>query len=114
VTDDALRDELLRLETALACRDEAAIPGGYEAVLDDGFRETGASGRAWTRGEMLAMLASATRSEGELERFGIERLGDGVVLATYETGGVRPARRSSVWVRSGGRWRLRFHQGTPR
>jgi hypothetical protein len=21
--------------------------------------------------------------------------------------------RSSLWVRSGGRWKLRFHQGTP-
>lgn len=114
MTDEALRDELLRLETALARRDEAALPGGYAAALDDAFRETGASGRAWTRDEMLALLAGATPGEGELDGFGIERLADGVILATYETGGARPARRASIWVRDGGRWRLRFHQGTPR
>lgn len=114
MNDDALRDELLRLETALARRDEAAIPGGYEAVVDDGFREIGASGRAWTRDEMLAMLASATPSELVLTGFEVERLGDDVVLATYETAGGRSVRRASIWVRVAGCWRLRFHQGTPR
>ncbi len=111
---DDLRDELLRLELAIARRDEAALPGGYAAVLDDAFRETGASGRAWTRTEMLVALAAAPPSDVAIEGFGIERLGDGVILATYQTGGVRTARRASIWVRDGARWRLRFHQGTPR
>jgi ribonuclease HI len=112
VTDDALRDELLRLELALARRDRDALPGGFAAVLDDGFRETGASGRAWARDEMLAMLEAVGPSEVEIEAFAVERLADGVVLATYETGGARPARRASVWVRDGDRWRIRHHQGT--
>ena len=47
------------------------------------------------------------------------RVGEDVVLVTFRTTGpapdapVRPARRSSLWVRRDGRWRLRFHQGTP-
>jgi ribonuclease HI len=114
VTDDALRDELLRLELALARRDRDALPGGYAAVLDDGFRETGASGRSWSRDDTLAMLEAAPPSTVEIATFEIERLADGVVLATFETGGSRPARRASIWVRVGERWRIRFHQGTPR
>jgi ribonuclease HI len=112
MTEDALRDELLRLERALACRDRDALPGGYAAVLHGAFRETGASGRAWTRDEMLAMLEDVASSGVEIEAFAVERLADSVVLATYETGGARPARRMSVWVHDGGRWRIRYHQGT--
>ena len=114
MTDDALRDELLRLELALARGDRDALAGGYAAVLDDGFRETGASGRTWTRDEMLAMLEGAARSDVAIEAFEIERLADGMVLATYDVGGARPSRRASLWVHDGDRWRVRFHQGTLR
>ncbi|HEY7132141.1 MAG TPA: DUF4440 domain-containing protein, partial [Candidatus Limnocylindrales bacterium] len=51
------------LELALARRDEAAIPGGYEAVLDRDFLEVGASGRVWSRDETLASLRRAARSD---------------------------------------------------
>lgn len=112
--DAALADELLRLELAIARRDRDALPGGYESVLDDAFRETGASGRAWTRGEMLEALEGAAPAVVEIEAFAIERLADGVALATYDTGGARPARRASIWIHAGGRWRLRYHQGTLR
>jgi ribonuclease HI len=112
VTDDALADDLLRLELAIARRRPDDLPGGYAAVLDDGFRETGASGRSWTRDESLEALATAPPSDVEIEAFEIERLADDVVLATYRTGPARPAVRASIWVRDGDRWRLRFHQGT--
>jgi ribonuclease HI len=114
MTDDALRDGLLRLELALARRDRAGLPGGYAAVLDAGFRENGASGRPWSRDEALAMLEVAGRSDVVIDAFEIERLGEGVVLATYDVVGERPSRRASIWVRDGERWRLRFHQGTLR
>ena len=47
---------LLALELALAQRDEAAIPGGYEAVLAPDVLEIGSSGRLWTRAEILEAL----------------------------------------------------------
>jgi ribonuclease HI len=111
--DDELAAELLRLETAIAARDEAALDGGYAAVLHEAFGEIGASGRHWSRAETLALLNGAPRTAVEIREFHVSHVADGVVLALYETGGVRPARRSSLWVRDGGRWRLRFHQGTP-
>ena len=109
---DALREELLRLELALAERRVADLPGGYAGVIHEAFREHGASGRVWTRAEMLEALDGAEPTDVAIEAFAVEPLAEGVVLATFETGGPRPARRSSVWVRDGGRWRIRFHQGT--
>lgn len=105
-------DELLRLELALAERRERDLPGGYAAVLDEGFRETGASGRLWTREAILAALSEAVPSRAEFVGFRIEALAPGVALATYSTTGPRPAHRASIWVWTGERWRIRFHQGT--
>ena len=110
--DDTLRADLLRLELALAERRGADLPGGYPGVLHDAFRETGASGRGWTRDEMLVALAAAQLSEVAIRGFEVQVLADGVVLATYEILGARPARRASIWVLDGSRWRIRYHQGT--
>jgi lincosamide nucleotidyltransferase A/C/D/E len=85
-------------------------------LLHDDFVEFGSSGRIWTRTEVIRALAR------ELERptFGpldlhCSRLDQDSVLLTYRT--VRAGRatlRSSIWLRDAdGRWRLRFHQGTP-
>jgi hypothetical protein len=109
---DALRDHLLALELALAQRRADDLPGGYDGVLHTAFHETGASGRWWTRDATLEMLAGAPPSDVAIDRFEAEELAEGLVLATYDTVGSRPARRSSIWVREGGRWLVRFHQGT--
>ena len=110
---DDLRARLLRLELALAQRRLADLPGGTcEAVLHAEFREIGASGRWWTHDDTLEMLGGAEASDVPIERFEIEELAPSVVLATYDTGGSRPARRVSVWVLDGDQWRMRFHQGT--
>ncbi len=111
-SSDTLREELLRLELALAQRREADLPGGYAGVIDPAFHETGASGRSWTRDEILEALATAELSDVTIDTFEVELLAPGVALATYRTIGARPARRASVWVLDGDRWRVRYHQGT--
>ena len=97
---------LLALELALARRDEAAIPGGYEAVLAPDFLEIGASGRLWTRAEILAALhAEPPNPSVTIESFQTADLGPDLVLASYDTHGItsggeeRRSRRSSIWVR---------------
>jgi ribonuclease HI len=109
---DDLRAELLRLELAIAQRRLADLPGGYASVIHEAFHETGASGRWWTREETLGELERTPAAGDSIKRFEIDRLAEGVVLATFDSGGERPARRVSIWVRDEGRWRLRFHQGT--
>jgi ribonuclease HI len=118
VTD---RDILYTLELALAQRRPDAIPGGYEAIIDDAFLEVGSSGRIWTRADILEMLVAAPPTERiSIERFEVAELGGGVVLVLYDTAAQDPAtgqmlrrHRSSIWIRDGDRYRLRFHQGTP-
>lgn len=110
---DDVRAELLRLEQALAQRRPDELPGGYAGALHLDFREIGASGRRWTRGEMLDALAAAGPGDAEIADFEVEELAPGLILATYDTVGPRRARRSSVWALDEGRWRIRFHQGTP-
>ena len=103
------------LELALARRDVDVLPGGYAGVLDDGFVEVGQSGRVWSRHEMLmALAASPVDPSVELDGFSAEELSPTVWLARYDTvgEGVRH-HRSSIWIRSGDRFRIRFHQGTP-
>jgi uncharacterized protein YhfF/N-acetylglutamate synthase-like GNAT family acetyltransferase len=111
---------LLALELALAHRDEAAIPGGYEAVLAPDLLEIGSSGRRWTRAEILEALHAEPPNDAiAIESFDLSELAADVLLATYDAvatdldGVATRRRRSSTWIRGGDRWQLRFHQGTP-
>ncbi len=109
------------IELAVARRDVDAVPGGYDAVLDEGFTEFGSSGRVWTREATLEMLGAAPRTDAiSIEEFELDEIRPDVFLARYVTVAVRPddgstirSRRSTLWVRSGGMLRMRFHQGTP-
>jgi hypothetical protein len=88
-----------------------------ERLLDEEFVEFGSSGRVWDRESVLAAMAGALPGEDEpIEPVGVRgvRLAENWVHVTYTTDrrGSR-SRRSSLWRRSGGRWRLYFHQGTP-
>ena len=110
--------DLVALELALARRNEAAVPGGYEAVLAPDFVEHGQSGRRWTRDETLAALAREPMTDvPTIVEFEVVALAPDVRLVTYllvvDAGGhVRRSRRSSIWIRDGIGWRMRFHQGT--
>jgi len=112
MTDD-LRETLYRLEAALASADPAGVEGGLPALLADDFLEFGASGRTWDASTMRETLAGASPAGPvELLDFAVAELAPGVVLATYRLGPPRPSNRSTIWVRRGDRWQVRFHQGT--
>jgi hypothetical protein len=103
-------------ELALARRD-AAWQGGLAELLDDAFLEHGASGRTWTRDEIVPFLEAEPTSAIELVDFAVHELAPDVVLVTYTAvapgADRRMARRASIWCRREGSWRMRFHQGTP-
>jgi len=109
-----LREALLRLECALAERDRDAAPGGdLASLLDDPFLEYGASGRRWDRESTVAAFATAGHRHVSIAGFDVQPVSPDRVIATYEavTGGVR-TRRTSVWDRRAGDWRVRLHVGT--
>lgn len=106
--------EVVALERALLSDAVRTDPARLGVLLDPGWSEVGASGRLWSRDELLSTLPSAAPlGDPDLEVLEVVELAPDVVLLVWrshtDTGS---ALRSSVWVRSGGRWRQRFHQGT--
>ncbi|UIK89131.1 ribonuclease HI family protein [Arthrobacter polaris] len=83
-------------------------------LLHPDFEEIGASGRRWTRQEVLEMLNEEESATVELQVLSISQVDTSTALLSYRS--VSPAGsalRSSLWQREDGQWRLRFHQGTP-
>ena len=115
MTDNALEAELHRLESALARRDPSLLESDARTLPDliaDDFLEFGASGRTWTATELRDALVTEPARDVPMEDFAVARLAAGVALVTYRSRDPRHAKRSSLWVRRGGRWVMRFHQGT--
>jgi hypothetical protein len=117
--DEGLLGELLALEAALDARDPGPTGRDYADLLHPDAEELGSSGRRWDRAGLLSLLASAAAVDVRLRDASASLLGPGVALLTYmidvplPEGGKRSSLRSSVFLLDGGRWRLRFHQGTP-
>jgi ribonuclease HI len=108
-------DDVVALEQRLLDPDVRARPDEVERLLHPGFREVGASGRTWTRAEIVGALRDDPGNGAAMEDVRPTRVAEDVVLLTYTA--VPPAGRrslrSSVWVASGAGWRVIFHQGTP-
>lgn len=94
-------------------------------LLHDDFEEIGRSGHYYDKQQTLAALQiengqTPIFSEG----FKLAVISEGAVLLTYRSfhrsdddAVTRCTLRSSIWLLStndnGGRWQMRFHQGTP-
>ena len=115
--DDEAVAEVIALERALLTREVRSSAAALDALLDPEFTEAGASGRWWTRAEILAELPAgeAAAAPDRIADYAMagRRLAADVVMLTFETDRQgRRARRVSLWRRSGGRWRVLYHQGT--
>lgn len=90
-----------------------------DALLDAEFRETGASGRSYTRELVLEALERRRDSEGargsvwDMSEVLCKRLAPQLYLLTYllRSPG-RLTRRSSLWRAHAGAWKMLYHQGT--
>jgi len=111
-------EEFEQLESSL-WRSETRFDRAYmDAVLAVDFQEFGRSGRRYNREQALAVESEQLKARLPLEEVTVQGLSGDVVLVTYISEVtydelVLRANRSSLWVREAGRWRLRFHQGTP-
>jgi hypothetical protein len=116
VEPDAIRRVIDR-ELALLSLDVRRSPVDVEDLLDPDFQEIGASGRLWTRVEMVnALPGGLSDGEGSIQAREMDWrwVGPDLILLTYVSDSQgRRARRSSLWRRSAGSWRLLHHQGTP-
>lgn len=106
--------ELHQLEMEVlspATRGDSARMG---ELLRDDFIEFGSSGRVYQKTMLIEMLIREEHARVLIRDFAVREIAEDAALVTYRTVGQagQEARRSSVWVKSGGRWQMVFHQGT--
>lgn len=106
---DATLEHIITLESRLLAPHTRRDPTQFASLLDPDFWEIGASGRLYSRAEVLAVLASHPEPRGRASDMAARRISDDVVLVTYSAA---DSRRSSLWVHGVDGWRVLFHQGT--
>ena len=90
----------------------------FERMTEAEFWEVGASGRRYSREEILDELerrmAAPYEDIWETSDFRCQKLADAVYLLTYTLlqDKERLTRRSTIWKRTDEGWRVVFHQGT--
>jgi hypothetical protein len=113
------RDQILfEMEQQLAQVGRPVTAEDAGAMIADDFVEFGASGRTWTKQEILGALASWKPIERNLDDFTVRELDNSLCLVTYKATGApghprTRSLRSSIWRKRGETWQLVFHQGTP-
>lgn len=112
---EAIAAELQRLEERLLVPDVRKSTQLTELLSDD-FIEFGSSGRVYTKEDLVAALQAESPVTQTTSDFKVASLAPNVALLTYKIrrDGQPPVHtlRSSIWVRSRGRWQMVFHQGT--
>ncbi len=110
-TDAAIAAELALLDPRIRS-DRVAV----DALLHPDFVEVGASGRLWTRSELLDAIGEFPSSTGDPVRatdVTAHVVAPGIVLVRYVTTTDRRVHRSSLWLSTDDGWRVIHHQGTP-
>jgi hypothetical protein len=115
---DRVLEELAALEPLFHRPETGTGREAVGALIGEDFWEVGESGRRYEREFVIdAVLAREGGEEDawDCEGFRCEELAPDTFLLTYLL--VRPrgrSRRMTIWQRAAdGRWRARYHQGTP-
>jgi hypothetical protein len=110
-------DLLFELEQRLAQVGRKLSPEDASSLIAEDFVEFGASGRVWSKAEIIAAMSEWAPIERIIEDFAVRELAASVYLVTYKLIGVdrQPSPfslRSSIWRNNGKAWQIVFHQGT--
>ncbi len=116
-TLDAIRDALRAREPIFHRPEWGTRREDFEAMVEPDFWEVGASGQCYDRAFVLDTLvarhAAPVHEDLQVSDFACRALGDDTYLVTYRLAqGERLSRRSTIWRRHEGRWRIVYHQGT--
>ena len=112
-------DRLFELEQRLAQVDRRLSAEDAGSLIAEDFVEFGASGKVWSKAEIIAAMSQWAPIERIVEDFRVRVLSASICLVTYKVIGVTKDRqaspfslRSSIWRYTGERWQIVFHQGT--
>jgi len=102
------------LESALVDPEVRGSREKIEALLHPDFFELGSSGRVYDRQAIVEMMSGEVSAGVIIRDFETRKVSKDTVLVTYRSIGQsgEEARRSSLWVKLDGNWRIQFHQGT--
>jgi hypothetical protein len=120
MTAEQVLEELRSREPIFHRAEHGTTRADFEAVMAPDYWEVGASGRIYSRADVLDVLESRYADpaydpmEGhEVSDFTCRAVTDDLWLATYHLRqGDRDTRRVTVWRNAAGRWVLVYHQGT--
>jgi len=109
-----VREAVIAQETALLGSQARRDPDRLEQLIHPDFDEIGRTGKSWERDEVIRVLQTVPDQTHAI-RFGrVIELAPGVAHVRFITEDARGVvHRSSIWLREGGLWRQRYHQGTP-
>ncbi len=112
--DDATpsdEEHVVAMERALLRDEVRADRAAVAALLHPDWQEVGRSGRLWSRADILDAIGPIDTVD--LEVVSVARVDTDTILLLWRAGADgRATLRSSLWVRAGGSWQQRFHQGT--
>ena len=88
-----------------------------DKLLDDSFVEFGASGKVFTKREIISSLVNDPELGVIVEDEKVRCIENNVFLVTYRSknmalGVRRTSNRSSIWKKTNEGWKMVFHQGT--
>jgi hypothetical protein len=115
---DGARDKMIfELEQRLAQVGRKLSAEDASSLIADDFLEFGASGKVWTKAEIISAMSQWDPIERIVEDFTVREMSASVCLVRYKVIGVdrRPSPfslRSSIWRNNGETWQIVFHQGT--
>ena len=117
----AVLAELQRREPIFHRREYGITRKDFERLTDAGFWEIGASGRRYSREHVWSVLEGRYSSdpsglldaEWETSEFELREISPDTYLLTYTLLlDDRLTRRTTLWQRRDGNWKILFHQGT--
>ncbi len=104
-------EHVVAMERALLGDELRSDPAAVAALLHPDWQEIGRSGRLWTRDDVLREIGPIEPVDFEV--VSVDRLGPDTILLLWRTfTEERSTLRSTLWLRTGGQWQARFHQGT--
>ena len=118
VREEDVLDELVRREPIFHRAEFGTTRADFERMTEENFWEVGASGRRYSREFVLDELekrhAVPHSDVWETSDFRCQKLAEDLYLLTYTLlqDKTRLTRRSTIWRRTDGDWKIVFHQGT--
>jgi hypothetical protein len=111
-------EELIAREPIFHHPEFGVAQADFENMTDSSFWEVGASRRCYSRGFVIDTLvqrfATPHQDVWEASEFHCLELAPNTYLLTYRLAqdGERVTRRSTIWRRDAGQWKIVYHQGT--